>query len=576
MFESIPPSILRYIASFTYPISATVCKAWTRHLSISAIQEDFGLETVECYTHHIAKRITGLRTKQAIVSADCLNCLSHEVKNIKLSHVRDGAVDQIKNFTKLEKLVIHSKIHRVPEIFEFRYLKFLSLYVFDNIKNLSQIGKIKTIETLHLQFDHDHDDYDHDNDYDSDDDEIVTDLSFVRFHEHLENLKITRHPDLDISHFRHNKKLKNLELHFCYLDGLDEDVFGKYFTSLQYLSLHNTNITTLQVLRKLVELKSLELWNNPIHDISHIRYFVNLEVLKFKVLENIRIVAIDCLEYLVQLQHLQLDGFRDVLNISHLQRLVQLKSLELLRFTSVTDISPIRDLSRLEKLTISHINVSDISCVGGLENLKILDIEYCSNVEDISFLRGLNKLKDLYLNDLVNVRDIDAIGELSQLECLTLDNCNHIHDLSSVARLPNLYYLDISCCPKIRDVSCLRNVKKLVISNRPNIQITTIKNLVQLESLYLYRMDTMDISPIAGITGLASLLVREFPNVTDASCLQSLTQLQYLHIQNFPRITDVSWINHMKQLNTIELFYLPRVTNRPDEFNAYIKDIYMN
>jgi hypothetical protein len=561
MFESIPPSILRYIASFTYPISATVCKQWAQHLSLSAIQEDFGIETVECYTQHIAKHIIGPRTTTAITNSANLKYISEEVKCLSISDEEFTEMNlQIKNFLKLEKLSGYELIEDMHEIIALQHLKYLSLSMSRETRNVSEIAKLGKLETLHI--------YTHES----------RDLSFLQQCEALETFVIYGHMecDVDISQFCHNPKIKNLEIHSCYIQRFDD---FRYFAELKSLSISFEDILTFGILGRLVQLVSLKLKGNTLRDISHIQYLVNLKNLEIVLYDyDDHIACINELGYLVQLESLVLQGFYYVENISFLQHLTQLNQLVLNRFDRVTDISPLRYLSQLEKLTLEtkNRNITDFSYFAYLTNLKHLTLCGIFNLEDTRCINGMNKLKHLTLDQCCSIRDIRGLPP--QLNSLNLVYLKSLQDLSQISCLP-LDSLCITHCNGIRDLSMLRNVKSLTLKLLYMANsLESLGQLVQLESLCVwYAQNVNDISPIANLTNLNSLALESFYMVTDISCLQSLTQLRHLTIESFPQIVDLAWLKYLKELNYIKLNNLPDVamtTIHLNEINAYKKIIH--
>jgi hypothetical protein len=541
MFESIPPSILRYIASFTYPISATVCKQWAQHLSLSAIQADFGLETVECFNEHIAKRIMGQRTTSVITNIANLKYISPEVKCLSVCNDTIYPVYfQLKNFPKLEKLLGYQYNRNSIEITDLQYLKYLSLSVTSENRNVSEIAKIRQLETLHIFID------DH-----------FIDLSFIQQCENLETFKIygNHHCNVDISQFCHNQKIKNLNTGFCNIQRVEN---FQYFTELKSLTIAYSDITSLNSIGSLVQLMTLKLNGNALRDISHVQFLVNLKNLEIIMYQdNIHTTSLHELRYLVQLERLVLQGFEFVENISFLQHLPQIKELSLLDgFDRVTDISHLRHLQHLETFhlhTQENRRITDFSYFAHLTNLKRLRLGGISNLEDTQWINCMNKLKYLDLEWCDSIRDIRG---LPQLKSLQLSYLKSLRDLSSIACLP-LDSLVVCYCDGIRDLSMLRNVKNLMVKNLSDIE--SIGHLVQLESLCIWHANTViDISPIANLTNLNSLTLYDFPEVLSVSILRSLTQLQHLNIDSFPRIGDLTWLKYLKQLNRIELGNLQR------------------
>ena len=111
------------------------------------------------------------------------------------------------------------------------------------------------------------------------------------------------------------------------------------------------------------------------------------------------------------------------------------------------------DLEPLTELDLENNNISDISALAGLNNLKILTLKN-NNIRDISAMAGLSNLLRINLEDN-NISDISALAGLSNLEWLNLWK-NNISDISALAGLSSLQELHLSF-NNISDISALVN-----------------------------------------------------------------------------------------------------------------------
>jgi len=144
----------------------------------------------------------------------------------------------------------------------------------------------------------------------------------------------------------------------------------------------------------------------------------------------------------------------EVSDISSIEGLKNLKELNL-NHTKVNDINPIKDLVNLEYLGLTHTKVNDISPVKGLVNLEELYLDGNTQVSDISPVKDLKNLKVLYLNN-TSVSDISPISSLKNLNKLNLSE-TQVNDISPVKGLVNLGYLNLNHT-KVNDISPVENL----------------------------------------------------------------------------------------------------------------------
>jgi Leucine-rich repeat (LRR) protein len=123
---------------------------------------------------------------------------------------------------------------------------------------------------------------------------------------------------------------------------------------------------------------------------------------------------------LTTLDHLDLRGNKELVDISDLSGLAVLRNLDL-SFSLISDVSPLSTLTNLETLDITDTQVTDISA-----------------------LASMSKLQTLTAGNLMLV-DISAVGDLHALKTIDLSN-NLIDNISVLATVdwPDLGLLDLS------------------------------------------------------------------------------------------------------------------------------------
>jgi len=155
-------------------------------------------------------------------------------------------------------------------------------------------------------------------------------------------------------------------------------------------------------------------------------------------------------------------------NITSLLCVSGFSNLEKLKVTK-TNISTVSDLSRLKNLKTLLFNdnseLKNLSGIAGLDNLELLGMRNCKSLTDLSHVSGFKKLSGIQVNDCgitstsglkhlpllrnINLNDnpqlenIDEIGQISSLEIVTISGCPNIKSLDSLTRLDNLTFLRV-------------------------------------------------------------------------------------------------------------------------------------
>lgn len=137
---------------------------------------------------------------------------------------------------------------------------------------------------------------------------------------------------------------------------------------LKKLLLNNNQISDIKGLENLHQLRWLELGQNKITEIKGLSH---LKRLKFLSLRKNMIFKIEGLETLNEL--LSLDLFENnIKDVSDLKNLPTLQTLNL-RDNQIVDVSPLIELRQLEKLSVSQNEISDIGPLSFLPKLKEVD-----------------------------------------------------------------------------------------------------------------------------------------------------------------------------------------------------------
>ncbi len=194
----------------------------------------------------------------------------------------------------------------------------------------------------------------------------------------------------------------------------------------------------------------------------------------------------------------------------------------------VSDLSPIAGLVNLKVLDLFGNNVSDLSPLAGLINLEWLTFER-NNVSDLLPLAGLINLRFLGFSE-GNVSDLSPLAGLINLEGLKFHDGN-VSDLSPLAGLVNLKRVDSWNSPlsDLSPLAGLTKLEKIDFCHGDISDLTPLAGLIGLKELYFVANEISDISPLAGLTELTRLNF-ESNHISDISPLAGLTELTWVNV----------------------------------------------
>ena len=174
--------------------------------------------------------------------------------------------------------------------------------------------------------------------------------------------------------------------------------------------------------------------------------------------------------------------------------------------------------------------LEDISCLKYAENLKTCYL-YNTNVSDLTPIAGLKNLKRLYIYNNEKVTDISALKDLTQLTILDISETK-VTDITSLATLEKLERLDISETD-ITDISAIGNLKDLKWLNMNDSKVTDISALESATALrYFLAKNTgiSDITPLCMAEYLHNVFLDNCSNISTITPLYDLENLKYLSV----------------------------------------------
>ena len=366
------------------------------------------------------------------------------------------------------------------------------------------------------------------------------------------------------------------------LDGAGEEIRNleglQFASNLVWLDLWANPIPDISPLAQLAKLTYLKVSNNWLSSLPSMAAMTSLTTL------NIAANGIRSLAGLAGVTSLTwLDaGDQAIDDISALAGLTNLTYLSLHNCPGFPSVSPLSTLTNLTYLELEKDGVSDISPLAGLTNLTYLNL-HMNQVGDISALSGMLHLTRLYLSWNFHVSDLSPLSNLTDLVDLSLQN-NAITDLAPLAGLTNLTTLDLYG-NGITDLSPLSHLTNLTwLSLGYNVTLTDISPLSVLTNLtYLnfVKDPVSSLVPLAPLTNLTYLNVAP-DGVIDLSPLAGMTRTQELHLGGDFRdisplagmtamtilevgghLTDISALSHMVNLTYLQLGLLSPIDISP-------------
>ena len=213
----------------------------------------------------------------------------------------------------------------------------------------------------------------------------------------------------------------------------------------------------------------------------------------------------------------------------------------------------VKEMERLKGLEAPNKGIQDLTGLQFATNLSRLDLDH-NQVSNLSPIGGLIQLRDLRFPN-------NPISDLSTLKGLT--NLTHLQfhgtsvsDLSPVTELINLKFIYISDRDLGRDLSPLAGLTKLeemIIGNSNVSDLTPLAGLTGLRKLHLWDNDISDLSPLAGLTELFNLHL-EGNNISDLSPLAGLTNLRWL-VAHHNKISDISPLDGIRKNLTVFVWH---------------------
>lgn len=304
--------------------------------------------------------------------------------------------------------------------------------------------------------------------------------------------------------------------------------------TLKELDATGLNIDSIVGLEHAVELQTLNLGDNSIHDLEPLSGLKNLTAL---VLYQNDVSDIEPLEPITSLITLEL-GYNQISDISSLSSLTSLESLglsgqELTGTDRLADFSPLKPLSALKVLALNSNELTDLSDLKGLYSLEVLTLSN-NSISDVSPLGSLQSLIQLELSRN-QIETIVSLGFLQNLEELRLEENLITNDaLDEMAPLKELQYLNLAQ-NELTSLQGLQSFEALItlIANENQIENVVGINHISdvLNAVSLKQNQIADIGPLTFVTDLVDLQLTG-NQIEEIDALRNLEHLKNIYLED--------------------------------------------
>ena len=330
-----------------------------------------------------------------------------------------------------------------------------------------------------------------------------------------------------------------------------------YLTKLTGFNLWGCRIVDLSPLRNLKNLSWIVLGNNQISDISPLSELTNLTSLN---LSANQIYDISALVNLVNLQHLWIDqnSVEDVTILANLTQVIRLRA----DTNKIHDINPLVNLSLLEELWLNRNAITDITPLTGLKNLTNLYLAD-NPFYDFSPLFELEGVElDIEISEEFNVvvEVPDSNLRLLIRETLSLPQTVPL----TQGQTQRLTTLDAGGDRGITDLTGLEyatNLQFLWLYHNPIVDIIPLAHLTRLEGLHLWGCRIVDLRPLRNLKNLRWIVLGN-NQISDISALAELTNLTDLHLDR----NQIMDFNPLANLGGLETLWIQ--ANPGDDFSV--------
>ncbi|TRX55906.1 leucine-rich repeat domain-containing protein [Thalassomonas sp. M1454] len=231
--------------------------------------------------------------------------------------------------------------------------------------------------------------------------------------------------------------------------------------------------------------------------------------------------------------------------------ILEIKDLDCSEFKEMTHTDNLQYFTHLNSISFKNAQLTDLSVLAELTNLKSLSIQNMPELVNFDFLTNLTNLEKLDLTGS-KFNNLGALVGLTKLSNLNLNGAL-VSDLTSLSSLVNLNSLDVSYT-QVSDLTFTESMTNLssLYAHNSNVQtLPDFTKLVKLNDVSFYDNNIVDISPLANLVAFTSLDLHG-NKIKNLNPLSSLTSLQTLNLSDND-INSLAGIEALTELTSLSL-----------------------
>lgn len=355
-----------------------------------------------------------------------------------------------------------------------------------------------------------------------------------------------------IRHFGHGQQ--RLLHHYFSNSSKDFEFLEKAkptLLKLKHLRLEGVTDMSLKILLPWCEnLTKLELVWGTCTNLNPLSFLKNLKVLILRKQSTLKDISglVDC----QSITHLELDSFSErFTDTSPINKLKYLQALTLKDLAGVHDINKLSE--SIEQLTLISVPISDLKPLANC--IKLTDVQLQSlseNISDISPLSKIQNLKRCSLIRLYGVSDLSVFESCPRLQSIELKHLSYkLATIKPLGLIKELKECILEGFEWLSDLSPLINCKNLSLLTISTFgsRFTTLEPLAKMTNLKTCSLEILSginsLSPIKGLP-IAKLKLSNIYSLGDLQALLSLDKLKECNIRKLDGVSK----NEIEELTT--------------------------
>lgn len=244
------------------------------------------------------------------------------------------------------------------------------------------------------------------------------------------------------------------------------------------------------------------------------------------------ITDISALQHCINLRELDISN-QPIKSIEPLRNLESLETVTLHGCRQITDVSPLGGKAKLSSVWLNGVPVSDVSMILSLPSLRFFNASWGTHITDISALSQTSNLTSFYLDR--EVADFSPLLNHKNMQSVHLAGVSRDMFASLIRAWPKLADLEVDKAPITgQDLYLLKDLAMSVIqlNQCPIGDIAALSTQTALDDLRLMYCGVTDVSPLADLTNITYCIDLRGNDIPDISPLLGLTDLKSLYVSS--------------------------------------------